>query len=136
MLAHIHAHAKHSLTCPPLPYTRLFPPHNLSPTQPPNNAHARTHAPQGTVFGRIELVRVMSASIDSLSASSIRSFTRSPGAIRVLISGHGPKLLRAGISISNNNITSEGERGGLRGRGEGVLLKGREEGGVRTVGLM
>lgn len=59
------------------------------------------------MFGRVELARVMHSSVDSLTVTSIYSFDRSPGAIRVLIAGHGPQMLRSGVSISNNNVSSE-----------------------------
>ena len=62
---------------------------------------------QGSVFGRIEIARSMTVSIDSMKLSSIFSFERGVGAVRVLVSGNGPTILRSGISISNNEIYGE-----------------------------
>ena len=49
----------------------------------------------------------MVVSIDSMKLSSIFSFERGVGAVRVLVSGNGPTILRSGISISNNEIYGE-----------------------------
>ena len=60
------------------------------------------------MVGRIQLVRCMHSSVDSMRVTSkVFSFTTNPGSIRVIISGSGPPLLRSGVSISNNNIFGE-----------------------------
>ena len=60
---------------------------------------------QGDMVGRIQLVRCMYSSVDSMRVTSkVFAFSTNPGSIRVTISGSGPPLLRSNISISNNNI--------------------------------
>ena len=62
---------------------------------------------QGKANGRVQVVRSMAVSIDSMDITSDLSFEISPGAVRVLISGSGPNLVRSGVSISNNRVHSE-----------------------------
>ncbi|GJP85994.1 hypothetical protein CLOP_g16067, partial [Closterium sp. NIES-67] len=47
---------------------------------------------KGTVFGRIDLFRSMSSRVDSMRVTGVPVFNKSPGVIRVAMSGHGPTL--------------------------------------------
>ncbi|CAI5476684.1 unnamed protein product [Closterium sp. Yama58-4] len=58
----------------------------------------------GTVYGRVDVLRSMVVRIDSLKVTGVPVFSKSPGAIRVAMSGYGPDLLRAGIVISSNEV--------------------------------
>eukprot|EP00475_Leptophrys_vorax_P016951 TRINITY_DN23467_c0_g2_i2.p1 TRINITY_DN23467_c0_g2~~TRINITY_DN23467_c0_g2_i2.p1 ORF type:complete len:471 (+),score=-1.24 TRINITY_DN23467_c0_g2_i2:23-1414(+) len=59
---------------------------------------------KGTVFGRIDIVRAMQSRIDGMRVTATSDFDSSNGAIRVQLSGHGPRLLRSNIVISNNEV--------------------------------
>ncbi|CAI5523026.1 unnamed protein product, partial [Closterium sp. Naga37s-1] len=58
----------------------------------------------GNVFGRVDAVCSMSVRLDSLTVTGVASFNRSPGVIRVALSGYGPGLLKSNIVISNNEV--------------------------------
>lgn len=63
---------------------------------------------QTSVQGRVQVNRVMAASIDNNIVSGLLPFSRSPGAIRVMTCGSGPQLLKASIDVSNNYIFGKG----------------------------
>ncbi|CAI7790360.1 unnamed protein product [Closterium sp. NIES-53] len=58
----------------------------------------------GTVYGRVDVLRSMVVRIDSLKVTGVATFDKSPGAIRVAMSGYGPDLLRAQIVLSSNEV--------------------------------
>ena len=60
------------------------------------------------MFGRVEVVRSMHVSIDSMKLTNIYSYEKGLAPVRILISGDGPSVTRSGISVSNNNIGGEG----------------------------
>ncbi|GJP41981.1 hypothetical protein CLOM_g1583 [Closterium sp. NIES-68] len=59
---------------------------------------------KGTVFGRIDLFRSMSSRVDSMRVTGVPVFNKSPGVIRVAMSGHGPTLQKSYIAITNNEV--------------------------------
>ncbi|CAI7783074.1 unnamed protein product [Closterium sp. NIES-54] len=59
---------------------------------------------KGNIFGRVDVLRSMSVRLDSLTVTGVASFNRSPGVIRVALSGYGPGLLKSNIVISNNEV--------------------------------
>ncbi|CAI5503826.1 unnamed protein product [Closterium sp. Naga37s-1] len=77
----------------PIPYPAPFL-KSLSPPLP--------FVSQGTVYGRVDVLRSMVVRIDSLKVTGVPTFNKSPGAIRVAMSGYGPDLLRAQIVLSSN----------------------------------
>ena len=46
-----------------------------------------------------------------MTVTGTHSADKSPGAIRVVMSGYGPKLVKADITISNNEIYGAYRRG-------------------------
>ncbi|CAI5509512.1 unnamed protein product [Closterium sp. Naga37s-1] len=87
---------------------------SFSPTR--LQARSCLHAPsyaiylsplQGNIFGRVDVLRSMSVRLDSLTVTGVASFNRSPGVIRVALSGYGPGLLKSNIVISNNEVYAE-----------------------------
>ncbi|CAI5460863.1 unnamed protein product [Closterium sp. Yama58-4] len=59
---------------------------------------------EGSIFGRVDVLRSMSVRLDSLSVTGVASFIKSPGVIRVALSGYGPALLKSNVVISNNDV--------------------------------
>ncbi|GJP83187.1 hypothetical protein CLOP_g13375 [Closterium sp. NIES-67] len=59
---------------------------------------------KGSIFGRVDVLRSMGVRLDSLKVTGVASFDKSPGVIRVALSGYGPTLLRSNIVISNNEV--------------------------------
>ncbi|CAI5522744.1 unnamed protein product [Closterium sp. Naga37s-1] len=59
---------------------------------------------KGTVFGRIDLFRSMSSRVDSMRVTGVPVFNKSPGVIRVAMSGHGPTLEKSYIAVTNNEV--------------------------------
>ncbi|CAI5476725.1 unnamed protein product [Closterium sp. Yama58-4] len=72
---------------------------------------------KGTVFGRIDLFRCMSSRVDSMRVTGVPVFNKSPGVIRVAMSGYGPTLEKSYIAITNNEVYGESifSRSGVRG---------------------
>ncbi|CAI5519229.1 unnamed protein product, partial [Closterium sp. Naga37s-1] len=59
---------------------------------------------KGNIFGRVDVLRSMEVRLDSLTVTGVASFNKSPGVIRVALSGYGPGLLKSNIVISNNEV--------------------------------
>ena len=49
----------------------------------------------------------MSVLVDSMKVTGVSDNSVSPGMIRVQLSGYGPKLIPANITISNNEVFGE-----------------------------
>ncbi|GJP53271.1 hypothetical protein CLOM_g12443 [Closterium sp. NIES-68] len=62
---------------------------------------------QGTVFGRIDVMRAAFSRIDNMRVTV--NPANWPAAIRVSYSGHGPTLQRSNVWITNNELFSGGE---------------------------
>ncbi|CAI5498823.1 unnamed protein product [Closterium sp. Naga37s-1] len=75
---------------------------------------------QGTVFGRIDVMRAAYSRIDNMRVTV--NPANWPAAIRVSYSGHGPTLQRSNVWITNNELFSGGE--------------GREQAQRARVGIM
>ncbi|CAI5486793.1 unnamed protein product, partial [Closterium sp. Naga37s-1] len=59
---------------------------------------------KGSFWGRIDVFRAMSTRIDSMKGTGLTLFAKSPGVIRVAFSGYGPALLKAWVSLTNNEL--------------------------------
>ncbi|CAI5469413.1 unnamed protein product [Closterium sp. Yama58-4] len=75
---------------------------------------------QGTVYGRIDVMRAAYSRIDNMRVTV--NPANWPAAIRVSYSGHGPTLQRSNVWITNNELFSGGE--------------GREQAQRARVGIM
>ncbi|CAI5463922.1 unnamed protein product [Closterium sp. Yama58-4] len=62
---------------------------------------------QGTVFGRIDIMRAAYSRIDNMRVTV--NPANWPAAIRVSYSGHGPTLQRSNVWITNNELFSGGQ---------------------------
>ncbi|GJP47643.1 hypothetical protein CLOM_g6823 [Closterium sp. NIES-68] len=59
---------------------------------------------QGYMWGRIDMYRTMNSRIDGMAITGEFPFLKSPGSVRIGLSGLGTRAIKSGIVLSNNDI--------------------------------